>query len=135
VKAVNIGVTVDYDDRLCKGRTFPHGITDKIALAVTWNAQRRVRSNEEGIPLYVDDITQLQLCPWFVEWIRDRKYKLGKDLKRTIIGKTVIKLTESTSNKYGFAQIGTTQNGDLAFSIDDGLQMRSLFLIRFCYMR
>jgi hypothetical protein len=68
---------------------------DKIALAITWNAKQ-----EDG----TDVPTQIQLCPWFVEWVKGREYKLQKDAMMTTIGKTLIKL--SGKLPFVFSQIG-----------------------------
>jgi hypothetical protein len=69
---------------------------DKVALAVTWNPEL-----EDGTVVP----TQIQLCPWFVEWVKERKYRLQKDAMMTTIGKTLIKL--SGKLPFSFSQIGT----------------------------
>jgi hypothetical protein len=73
---------------------FPRDITDKVALAMTLNPW-----TEEGARA-----TQIQLCPWFVQWTKEHKYKLQKDAMMTTIGKTLIKLSGKTP--FSFAQIG-----------------------------
>jgi hypothetical protein len=88
--------TVEHDDQLCKGKPFPRGLMDKVALAITWNP--RLDNGD-----YLS--TQTQLCPWFVEWIKERKYKLQKDAMMTTNGKTLIKL--SGKLPFSFSQIGT----------------------------
>jgi hypothetical protein len=71
---------------------------EKIALAITWNSEL-----EDGT--YFP--TQTQLCPWFVEWVKERKYRLQKDAMMTTIGKTVINLVGKLP--FWFSQIGKTQ--------------------------
>lgn len=82
----------------------PKDKTEKIALAITLNPWRDVATvgddDDNG-----QSVTQIQLCPWFVNWIKQRKIKLFKDGIRAMIGKAVIKLSEKTP--FGFAQIGT----------------------------
>jgi hypothetical protein len=73
---------------------FPRGLGDKTALAMTLNLRRGIIR----LP------TQIQLCPWFVQWTKDHKYKLQKDAMMTTIGKTLIKLAGRTP--FSFAQIG-----------------------------
>lgn len=73
---------------------------------MTLNPERKTgRYNAAGEPLVYEQSTQIQLCPWFVDWIKDHKFKLHNDAARSNIGRAVIKLAES--KKFGFAQIGT----------------------------
>ena len=83
-----------------------------------------------GMPFTITQPTQIQLCPWFVDWIKDKKYKLHNDARRSNIGRAIIKLSEST--RWGFAQIGmyaTHNYWDDGAEVSD--QMHSLFLTRF----
>ncbi|CAO2647427.1 Nn.00g083490.m01.CDS01 [Neocucurbitaria sp. VM-36] len=97
-------IVLHFNEQLCRGRRFPNDIGEKIALAVTINPERKTGLyNDNGEPLVTEESTQIQLCPWFVDWIKDRKFKLHNDVARSNIGRAVIKLAES--NKFGFAQI------------------------------
>jgi hypothetical protein len=74
---------------------------------VTWNPVRVTKLlDEDGKPRLSNEMTQIQLCPWFVDWVKDRKIKLHKDAVKSIVGKAIIRATESSSNYLGFAQIG-----------------------------
>ncbi|KAH7413563.1 hypothetical protein DE146DRAFT_247 [Phaeosphaeria sp. MPI-PUGE-AT-0046c] len=97
------GVFVGIDDRICQGRPLPKDKTEKIALAITVNPWRDVEGST-GDDTEEQVATQIQLCPWFVDWIKQRKIKLHRHAIKTMIGKAVIKLSEKTP--FGFAQIG-----------------------------
>lgn len=100
-------VIVRLNETLCRGRPFPRDIGEKTALAITWNPIRDTKQKKEnGDPILVNEMTQIQLCPWFVDWVKDRKIKLHKDAVTAIVGKAIIKATQSTSIRLGFAQIG-----------------------------
>jgi hypothetical protein len=88
------------------GRSFPKDTKDKLVLAETRNPIRDTgRRDADGNIVYEEKPTAIQLCPWFVAWIKDHKFKLGKDAMSTLIGKTVLKISESKA-PFGFAQIG-----------------------------
>jgi hypothetical protein len=76
----------------------------RVALAITYNAERDTGVTRNDEPILPDQPTQLQICPWFVDWVKERKIKLHKEAMKTTIGKTVINLSEKTP--FGFAQIG-----------------------------
>jgi hypothetical protein len=77
-------------------------LVSKLALAETWNPWRADR-DDEG-PYEDPEPTQIQICPWFLAWLKDRKFKLLKDAMATTIGKTVLQISEKTP--FAFAQIG-----------------------------
>jgi hypothetical protein len=91
---VATGVRVEYDELICRGKTFPRDLSDKVALAVTFNPWLDLDARP----------TQIQLCPWFVQWTKDHKYKMQKDAMMTTIGKTLIKVSGKTP--FSLAQIG-----------------------------
>jgi hypothetical protein len=81
-----------HDKEVCKGEW--NDVNAKIALAETANP---VLDGD-------DKPTQIQLCPWFVDWIKNKNIRLGNDVARSNIGRLFIKLSEST--RFGFTQIG-----------------------------
>jgi hypothetical protein len=83
-------VLYKYNEQPCHGT-----VSDRLALAITMNP--RVGSNEKP--------TQIQLCPWFVDWLGNKEFKLSRDVFRTNIGQKVIKKAEA-AGKYRFRQIG-----------------------------
>ncbi|KAF1918941.1 hypothetical protein BDU57DRAFT_592946 [Ampelomyces quisqualis] len=88
------GEIIRFDEQICKGKRFPRDIMEKVALAVT--------TNPTSATGFVQP-TQIQLCPWFVQWVKDHKYKMVKDAMMTSIGKTLIKLAGRAP--FSFAQI------------------------------
>lgn len=88
-----------FDEQQCRG-----SMSDRIALAVTVNPTSGVEAYKNEVSKSVQIPTQIQLCLWFVDWIKDRRFKLHNDAARSNIGRAVIKLAESTN--YGFRQIG-----------------------------
>ncbi|KAF1836063.1 hypothetical protein BDW02DRAFT_629070 [Decorospora gaudefroyi] len=103
-----------FDDVPCRGSTM-----DRIALAVTINPVSDPVPVHDADPETEDDAdpetvggrvveylkpTQIQLCLWFVDWVKNKEFKQGGDVqKRTKIGRFVIKLAESKG--FGLAQI------------------------------
>lgn len=77
---------------------------DRVALAVTVNPAIQGDVYRNGILMSGIKPTQIQLCSWFVDWIKDRKFKLHNDAARSNIGRAVIKIAESKN--FGFRQIG-----------------------------
>ncbi|KAH7413560.1 hypothetical protein DE146DRAFT_203 [Phaeosphaeria sp. MPI-PUGE-AT-0046c] len=88
------GILYSYSQQSCKGAS------DWVALAVTSNPMDK---NIDGMVEENRKPTQLQLCPWFIDWIKNKEYKFHRDVRRTNIGQHVIKAAESS--KYGFRQI------------------------------
>ncbi|KAF2492916.1 hypothetical protein BU16DRAFT_466677 [Lophium mytilinum] len=94
---------VKYKEQQCKG-----SVADFFALAVTRNPETSEVVSDDDIPdeeLYWDEKpTQIQLCPWFVDWVKSKEFKTASDVKkRTKIGRVVIKLVESKN--FGLKQI------------------------------
>jgi hypothetical protein len=53
--------------------------------------------------------TQIQLCTWFVDWIKQKKFKLSDDAqRRTNVGRAMINMAEW--NLFGLTQIGRWWN-------------------------
>lgn len=52
---------------------------------------------------YYDLPTQVTICPWFVDWIKNKEFRIGDDVYRTNIGRSVIKLSE---RNFGLKQFG-----------------------------
>jgi hypothetical protein len=48
--------------------------------------------------------TQIQLCPWFIDWIKSKEFKTGDQVRRTKLGRGVVRLAEK--NQWPFRQIG-----------------------------
>lgn len=97
------GVRVSYNDVGCKGIN----PMNRIALAITTNPKKRISpqiDDYEFLP------TQIQLCPWFVEWIKQRRPdditwgEWAGIKKKTRIGRYFISKAED--NKLLFNQIG-----------------------------
>lgn len=89
------------EKNICWGRDLPKDKTEKIALAITLNPWRDDVSTEGDNG---ERRTQIQLCPWFVDWVKSHKIRLFRDGIRAMIGKAIIKLSEKTP--FLFAQIG-----------------------------
>lgn len=93
---------LNLDGKLCRGIGL--ALTDKVALAVTVNPWEGIGEGNDP-----DDIahpTQIQLCPWFVDWITKRELKLQTHAMGVLFGKTMIKI--SGKLPFAFAQIGTS---------------------------
>ena len=104
-------VTVASNDLQCKGRSFPRDKTDKIALAMTYNAERDIgETDENGDPFSNDLLTQIQLCPWYVEWLQERKYTKRKDVVKVWLGKFLVKVSGTRFLPFTFSQIGKCTN-------------------------
>lgn len=86
-----------YNEQQCKG-----GLLDKTALAVTWNPKAADDVYENPV---AEEPTQIQLCPWFIDWLKNHEFKLARDVFKTNIGRLVI--NSAGSNRFGFRQIGT----------------------------
>ncbi|KAH7079688.1 hypothetical protein FB567DRAFT_552087 [Paraphoma chrysanthemicola] len=79
---------------------------DKVALAMTINPTRPTGvKNPAGDPLVVNDMTQITLCPWFVDWVKERKFKLSSDGLKQMVAKKVIQTSQKPNSRLGFAQI------------------------------
>ncbi|KAJ4377483.1 hypothetical protein N0V83_000308 [Neocucurbitaria cava] len=117
-------VVLHFNDQSCRGRILDFG--EKIALAVTVNPVRQSDTIKNGEVMVVNQPTQIQLCPWFVDWVKDHKLKLHNDAARSNIGRVVIKLAESS--KFGFAQID-------AFSLLDKVLLHEMTHGRAAYGR
>jgi hypothetical protein len=80
---------------------------DRVALAVTTNPV--VKTAIEGGELSRRQPTQIQLCLWIVDWIKQKDYKTADDVqRRTKIGRKIIKRAESNRLTFGLGlnQIG-----------------------------
>lgn len=93
-----------YKERSCRG-----SFGDFVALAVTHNPTSETRVLNKGTGEWEGEErelpTQIQLCPWFVDWVKKKEFKTSSDVvKRTKIGRKVIQLAES--NKGVYRQIG-----------------------------
>ncbi|KAH7071450.1 hypothetical protein BKA63DRAFT_73050 [Paraphoma chrysanthemicola] len=98
-------------------------LSSVIAIAFSLSINRR----EYGWTIiYEEKPTMIQLCPWFVSWIKERKYKLGKDAMNTLIGKSLITISESKA-PFGFAQIDS-------FSLLDKVLLHEMTHGRSAYM-
>jgi hypothetical protein len=98
------GVLYKYNEQACHGT-----IGDRLALAVTMNPEVELPPLPEGFQGKMPQKqkpTQIQLCPWFVDWLGNKEFKLSRDVFRTNIGQKVIKKAEA--GKYGFRQIGVS---------------------------
>ncbi|KAH3942841.1 hypothetical protein HBI56_053270 [Parastagonospora nodorum] len=74
---------------LYKKQSCHEGLTDFPTLAVTYNPEWESEDIEDKPP------TQIQLCPWFVDWIKNKEYKLHNDVIRSNFGRYVIKKAEA----------------------------------------
>ncbi|QRD07406.1 hypothetical protein JI435_132000 [Parastagonospora nodorum SN15] len=83
---------------LYKKKTCHDGLMETVALAVTYNAQWESEEwdeeQREVVYNYEDRPTQIQICPWFIDWIKNKEYKLSNDVKRSNIGRYIIKKVE-----------------------------------------
>ncbi|KAF1836061.1 hypothetical protein BDW02DRAFT_596728 [Decorospora gaudefroyi] len=94
------GLPLRFKEQPCRGGTF----IENIALAVTMNPEDAHPAFKNNVQLESRRPTQIQLCPWFVDWVKSKKFKLVGDVqKRTKIGRFVIKLAEWKG--FGLAQI------------------------------
>jgi hypothetical protein len=65
---------------------------------------------EGGVELSRRQPTQIQLCLWFADWIKQKEHKTAGDVKRrTRIGRYLIEKAESNgwTLGLGLSQIGT----------------------------
>lgn len=79
-----------------------------MALAVAMNPTQSFRpiNRKTGKEWYFEKElpSQIQLCPWFVDWVKNHDYRVQADVaRRAKIGRRVIELTE---NNFGLRQIG-----------------------------
>lgn len=104
-QVIGDGVEVGYSEIHCRGRAFPRDKLEKIALAMTMNPQIKIQLSADENDIQLRDApTQIQLCPWFVEWLQGEKFK---DQRHAIAGTIGRKLINAAGkSKYGFAQIG-----------------------------
>lgn len=62
-----------------------------------------------GVAMESRQPTQIRLCTWFVDWIKQKKFKLSDDAqRRTNIGRAMINMAEW--NLFGLTQIGRWWN-------------------------
>jgi hypothetical protein len=91
-----------YEQQICH-----EGLNGAVALAVTDNPETQVeRTTGMGTrQVTVQRPTQIQICPWFIDFIENNDYKLGNDVAGSNIGRAGIQL----SKKYNwpFQEIGT----------------------------
>jgi hypothetical protein len=87
--------------KLCRGKGLD--LEGKVTLAVTVNPW--IGIGEGNDPDDVRSPTQIQLCPWFVDWIGKRKFKTQKQAMKVLLAKGLIKL--SGKFPFAFAQIGS----------------------------
>ncbi|KAF2653293.1 hypothetical protein K491DRAFT_662135 [Lophiostoma macrostomum CBS 122681] len=98
---------VVYSNLSCHG----HSVDEFVALAMTenplWNPRGQDDSKNPVNGRENDKIekpTQIQLCPWFIDWIKNRKYKTADQLtKRANFGRFVINTVEKSN--FGLRQI------------------------------
>jgi hypothetical protein len=90
------GILYKYNEQSCKG-----SLSNFVALAVTTNP---FITKPPDTIMETRKPTQLQLCPWFVDWLKNKEFKLHRDVLRTNVGQHFLKAAES--DKYGFRQIG-----------------------------
>jgi hypothetical protein len=91
-----------YREQPCRGLA-----ADIITLAATYNTQFETGTvNGDGTKEWTyDDVpTQIQICPWFIDWIKSKEFKTGNDAMRSNIGRAIIKTVESKN--FGLRQIG-----------------------------
>ncbi|KAF1962963.1 hypothetical protein CC80DRAFT_399507 [Byssothecium circinans] len=112
---ITTNTQVLYNDQSCHD-----GFGDFATLAVTYNALWETKHwNEAAQKLelnYEDRPTQIQLCPWFIDFIKTKKYKLGYQVARSNIGRFVVKKAESNQ---GLTQID-------AFSLPDKVLLHEM---------
>jgi hypothetical protein len=97
-------MTLSFKEQQCRGGKF----IDKVALAVTANPDLGEVVWKNGAQMDTRRPTQIQLCLWFVDWIKQKKFKLAGDVqKRTKIGRLAIKLA---AKNIGLRQIGGSIN-------------------------
>jgi hypothetical protein len=89
------------DGKLCRGKGLD--LEGKVTLAVTVNPWMGI--GEGNDPDDEQRPTQIQLCPWFVEWIGKRKFKTQKQAVKVLLAKGLIKLAGKFP--FAFAQIGS----------------------------
>jgi hypothetical protein len=87
---------------ICKGRGVKD-IEEKLSLAMTVNPWLKAEDNND--PRELRRPSQLQLCPWFVDWIGERKLKNQSQVMKVFFGKGLIKLAGKLP--FSFAQIGS----------------------------
>jgi hypothetical protein len=95
-------MALSFKEQQCRGGK----LIDKVALAVTANPDLGEGEVVErnGVEMDTRRPTQIQLCLWFVDWIKQKQFKLADDVqKRTKLGRVVIKLAEKN---FGLKQIG-----------------------------
>ncbi|KAF1954803.1 hypothetical protein CC80DRAFT_416825 [Byssothecium circinans] len=92
------GSLIVYNNQQCHEAS----LVGKVALAVTWNAFKNVQSYNPQTGVSEtrpqEFPTQIQLCAWFIDWIKSKEYKLGDQVARTRIGRKVVKKAEG--NKF-----------------------------------
>ncbi|KAF2803251.1 uncharacterized protein BDZ99DRAFT_526623 [Mytilinidion resinicola] len=94
------GELVKYKEQQCK-----QSIGDFSALAITSSPETSKLVRDESITdvltlnrKWDERPTQIQICPWFVDWVKFKNFKTPSDVKkRTKIGRAVIKPVESTN--------------------------------------
>ncbi|KAF2855528.1 hypothetical protein T440DRAFT_513641 [Plenodomus tracheiphilus IPT5] len=92
------GVIEYFNDLLCVGGS----LMDRVTLALTSNptSEQIVRDDAQSIVGYVDvpRASQIQLCPWFIHWVKSKEYRRQDDvMKRTNFGRMVINLADSVN--------------------------------------
>ena len=102
---------IRYDKRSCH-----EGRKDFTTLAATHNGvagdpELDEASKQDIVHDKNDRHTQIQLCPWFVDWIKSKEYKTGNDAMRSNIGRAAIKFIEKNNWGFGLRQIGTSTYG------------------------
>ncbi|CAN9244307.1 unnamed protein product [Alternaria alternata] len=96
------GIKLKFKEQQCRGGTN----LDKVALAVTFNPETEDEDItwRNGVAIESRQPTQIQLCTWFVDWIKQKKFKLSDDAqRRTNIGRAMINMAEW--NLFGLTQI------------------------------
>ncbi|KAH7123540.1 hypothetical protein B0J11DRAFT_397814, partial [Dendryphion nanum] len=78
-------------------------IGDNLALAVTIDPETSWSTRFRRLRVDPQFSTQIQLCPWFVDWIKSKEYIMADDVrKRTKIGRLVVR---AAASNIGFTEI------------------------------
>ncbi|KAI4671726.1 uncharacterized protein J4E78_000222 [Alternaria triticimaculans] len=96
------GYKLKFNEQQCRG-----SILDNVALAVSANPPAKQIEQEianTGVfkTTTVRRPAQIQLCSWFVDWIKQKEYKTADDVqKRTKIGRKMINRAASNRMTFG----------------------------------
>jgi hypothetical protein len=107
-------------DVVYRQRTCHNSFLERVALAVTDNPvwyedpygiTHPDSTHRRDLNLYVNDRpTVIQLCDWFVDWIKSKEFKTSDQItKRSNIGRAIIWRVEKKG--WPFRQIGRNKIG------------------------